>query len=125
MEFLHSVNCAHCRLGCDHPHDEDDPIVTDLELSWTWGLAVRGSKMRHGGTFVDPATGIELASDNWVQARCSLCGAEARTPVEIVPPLTPRDHDGAVLMQCAPCIADLATGHSPGHNRRRRRHRHG
>jgi hypothetical protein len=87
---------------------------------------VPGSRMRHGGALEIPEMGLTFASDNWLRCRCIYCGDEAMTPAELIPEQAKRLPDGALEMHCPKCMADLASGHRPGHNphRRRRRVRH-
>lgn len=126
MEYDHGPHCFHCSNGCQHPHEENDPITVSVNMG-TCIPAVRGSRMRHGGTFTDPETGLVLSGDRWVRSRCGYCGEEAMTPQELVPPWAPKASDGSFLHRCMGCASDEQQGYTPGHNphRRRRRGRHG
>jgi hypothetical protein len=88
------------------------------------GIGVPGSRMRAGGAYTDPANGLTIASDRWVQTRCMYCRTEAMTPIEMLPPGVPQARDGAFAMICGACMSDVQGGHRPGHNRHRRRRRH-
>lgn len=123
MAMEHSDDCPHCRLGCTHPHEADDPLEVDINVVGPPTLAVRGSRMRHGGVFTDERLGITIGTDEWRRLRCPGCGMEAMTPLEMVHPLAPQDHDGAYLGWCPGCFYDLKTGHRPGHGAHRRRRR--
>lgn len=125
MLMEHSDECIHCRMGCDHPHEPDDPpdFKLDVSVGIATTLAVRGSRMRHGGTFTDPDTGITIGRDEWRRLRCPGCGMEAMTPLEMLHPLCPQDSDDAYLGWCPSCINDMGTGRRPGHGARRRRRR--
>lgn len=106
--------------GCRHPHEEDDPatLVMCAEVP-----AVRGSRMRRGGVFTDPQTGLTLGTDHWLKVRCNFCGSEAMTPVELVPPFALPNPDGSVVSHCGACAADMEAGRHPGETRRRHRRR--
>jgi hypothetical protein len=125
MSMEHSDNCPHCRMGCTHPHEADDPITLDVEVKrYTDALSVRGSKMRRGGPYQVPGTNLTIGTDEWRQVRCPGCGMEAMTPLEMIPPMCEQDNDGAYLGWCPGCMFDISTGHRPGHgagHRRRRR----
>jgi hypothetical protein len=129
MLMEHSDDCVHCRLGCDHSHDPNDPIevevkvVAELMAGLVTTPAVRGSRMRRGGAWTDPNSGLTIASDEWRQRRCPGCGVEAMTPVEMLPLGCPQDSDGAYFGWCHYCLGDIQAGHRPGHSGRRRRHR--
>lgn len=125
MRFDHDPHCVHCQMGCDHDHDSAE-VEIDLALTMP---VVRGSRMRHGGVLEDPATGLSVASNNWLPVRCMFCSAEAMTPAEVIPPWWPANQapDGVRLGVCGGCQSDMDQGHRPGHNphRRRRGSRHG
>lgn len=85
--------------------------------------AVRGSRMRHGGTFTDPESGLTLSGDSWVRSRCVYCAGEAMTPSDLIPPWAPKDADGSCMHVCDSCMFDIGQGCRPGHNPSRRRRR--
>jgi hypothetical protein len=125
MSMEHSDDCIHCRMGCTHPHDPEDPVELDIQVRGPFvnALAVRGSRMRHGGVFTEPNTGLTLGTDEWRPIRCPGCGMEAMTPLEMVPPMCGQAEDGAYLGWCPGCIYDMSQGHRPGHGAHRRRRR--
>lgn len=125
MLMEHSEDCPHCRMGCTHPHEPDDPIGLEVEIATSFvnALAVRGSKMRKGGRIRVPGTDLTIGTDEWRQIRCPGCGMEAMTPLEMVPPMCGQDADGAYMGWCPGCMYDISQGRRPGHGAHRRRRR--
>jgi hypothetical protein len=112
-------------MGCTHPHDPDDPVSVEIGIAAQFvdALAVRGSRMRHGGPFRVPGTDITIGTDEWRQVRCPGCKTEAMTPLEMVPPMCAQDSDNAYLGWCPGCMYDITHGQRPGHGAHHRRRR--
>jgi hypothetical protein len=125
MLMEHSDDCPHCRMGCTHPHEPDDPVEIDITVAGPFVdvLAVRGSKMRTGGPYRVAGTDFTIGTDEWRQLRCPGCGMEAMTPLEMIPPMCSQDSDGAYLGWCPGCMYDASQGRRPGHGAHRRRRR--
>lgn len=87
-------------------------------------LSVRGSVMRRGGTFTDPASGISIGTDQWVRVRCTRCREESMTPAEVLDDVgAAQGPDGTYWAACLPCVlAGIDGGHR---HRHRGRGRHG
>lgn len=99
MEHHHSPRCIHCLIGCDHDHNEADPLDV--------GIA--------GPPFIPAiAHSVATASDDWRNTRCTGCGTPAKTPTDALPLLaTPdgmlprQDRDGYYRVTCGRCLARL------------------
>lgn len=124
MDFEHGPDCEHCKLGCDHPHDEWEP--TGLHIGPVVpGVMSPGLTPGKKGGYIGPG-GLTIASDNWHPTICFHCGLRALTPIEAIPifPFPAHDRAGNLLTRCGPCKADIRDGYKPGqgpHSARARR----
>jgi hypothetical protein len=109
---------------CPHCGERHEPSNDMLALVSTMVPAVSGSRMRRGGSYTNES-GLTIGSGEWRQLRCTFCGSESMTPIEMIPPGSMQSTDGAYIGHCGSCQFDLESGYRPGHNphqsRRRRR----